>query len=199
VCDNDISAFTGKRRPDYERMLDDIQAGRITGVIAWHPDRLHRRMSELDRYITLCDQHHVENQTVTAGQWDLSTATGKMIARHIGTAATFESEHKSERLRAACIQQAAAGKHHGGIRTYGYAKDGVTVVPDEAAEIAAACKAIASGASLRGIVRDLNARGVTTATGKPWTSQQLRQTLMSPRIADDVVDHAARTPLHQGT
>ena len=110
VCDNDISAFTGKRRPDYERMLDDIQAGRITGVIAWHPDRLHRRMSELDRYITLCDQHHVENQTVTAGQWDLSTATGKMIARHIGTAATFESEHKSERLRAACIQQAAAGK-----------------------------------------------------------------------------------------
>jgi DNA invertase Pin-like site-specific DNA recombinase len=182
-CDNDISAFTGKRRPDYERMLDDIAAGRISAVIAWHPDRLHRRVIELERYIGICEKHGVENQTVTAGIWDLSTPSGRMTARTLGNAAAYESEHKSERLRAARIQQAAAGKHHGGIRPYGYAKDGVTVVDAEAAEIAAACKAVASGASLRGIVRDLNARGVTTTTGKPWTSQQLRQTLMSPRIA----------------
>jgi DNA invertase Pin-like site-specific DNA recombinase len=181
--DDDISAFSGRRRPDYERLLSDIEAGRIDAVIAWHPDRLHRRMSELDRYISLCDRHGVANQTVTAGIWDLSTATGKMIARTIGTAATFESEHKSERLRSARIQQAADGKHHGGIRPYGYARDGMTVIADEAAEINRACKAVASGASLRGIVRDMNARGVTTVTGKPWTSQQLRQTLMSPRIA----------------
>jgi DNA invertase Pin-like site-specific DNA recombinase len=207
--DNDISAFNGKRRPDYERMLADIGAGRINAVIAWHPDRLHRRSLELERYISVCDKHGVANQTVTAGIWDLSTATGKMIARNIGTAATFESEHKSERLRSARIQQAAQGKHHGGIRCYGYEKDGMTVVPDEAAEIVAACTAVAQGASLRGIVRGMNERKVPTATGhiagqpvldkktgQPladsrgrqrlhlgWTSQQLRQTLMSPRIA----------------
>ena len=33
--DNDISAYSGKRRPDYERMLADISAGRINAVIAW--------------------------------------------------------------------------------------------------------------------------------------------------------------------
>jgi site-specific DNA recombinase len=199
-CDNDISAFSGRRRPSYERMLADIKAGKINAVIAWHPDRLHRRSLELERYINLCESQGVENQTVTAGLWDLSSASGRMVARQLGAVGTYESEHKSERLRSKRIQQAAQGKHHGGIRCYGYAKDGTTVIPEEAAEIARAATAIAAGASLRSIVRDMNARRVPTATGKVagtpkvtadgkpkvelgWTSQQLRQTLMSPRIA----------------
>ena len=182
-CDNDMSAYSGRRRPAYERMLAGIKAGTITAVLSWHPDRLHRRALELERYIGICDEHGVENQTVTAGHWDLSTATGRMVARQIGNTAVYESEHKSERLKSARIQQAKNGKHHGGIRCYGYAKDGTTVIPDEAAEIADAATAIAGGASLRAIVRDLNARGVRTATGKTWTSTQLRQTLISPRIA----------------
>lgn len=181
--DNDLSAFSGRRRPSYERMLTDIEAGTITAVIAWHPDRLHRRSAELERYISVCERHRVENQTVTAGMWDLSTPSGRMTARQLGAVAAYESEHKSERLKSARIQQARNGVHHGGIRPYGYAKDGVTVVPDEAAEIAAACEQIAAGASLRAIVRDLNTRRVRTATGKTWTSTQLRQTLISPRIA----------------
>src|SRR4051812_16739661 len=36
--DNDASAFSGKARVAYERMLDDIAAGRIDAVICWHPD-----------------------------------------------------------------------------------------------------------------------------------------------------------------
>src|SRR6516162_9674816 len=63
-CDNDLSAFSGRRRPSYERMLGDIEAGKITAVIAWHPDRLHRRSAELERYIGVCEAHRVENQTV---------------------------------------------------------------------------------------------------------------------------------------
>ena len=181
-CDDDISAFTGKRRPAYENMLADLEAGKITAVIAWHPDRLHRRIMELERYIGLCEKHHVENQTVTAGIWDLSTPSGRMVARTLGNAAAYESEHKSERLKSARIQQAKNGGHHGGQRCYGYAKDGLTIVPGEAAEIQAAATAIAGGASLRAVVRDMNTRRVPTTTGKVggWTSQQLRQTLMSP-------------------
>ncbi|HTX95091.1 MAG TPA: recombinase family protein [Mycobacterium sp.] len=193
-CDNDLSAYTGRRRPEYERMLNDIEAGKITAVIAWHPDRLHRRSAELERYISVCERHRVENQTVTAGMWDLSTPSGRMTARQLGAVAAYESEHKSERLKSARIQQAKRGGHHGGIRCYGYTKGdsggekfskAPRVIPEEAAEIAAACKAIAGGASLRSIVRDLNARKVPTATGKigGWTSMRLRQTLMSPRIA----------------
>src|SRR4051794_21562049 len=46
--DNDISAYSGKARPQYQAMLADIGAGVVTGVIAWHPDRLHRAPTELE-------------------------------------------------------------------------------------------------------------------------------------------------------
>ena len=54
--------------PDYERMLADIKAGKINAVIAWHPDRLHRRALELERYIDVVRASTAStNQTVTAG------------------------------------------------------------------------------------------------------------------------------------
>ena len=41
--DDDISAYTGKSRPNYRRMLDDLRDRRVDSVIVWHLDRLHRR------------------------------------------------------------------------------------------------------------------------------------------------------------
>jgi site-specific DNA recombinase len=41
--DNDVSAYSGKVRKDYQRMLADVRAGRIDGIVAWHTDRLHRQ------------------------------------------------------------------------------------------------------------------------------------------------------------
>ena len=182
--DNDLSAFNRrKRRAAYEQMLTDIADAKINAVLSWHPDRLHRQPRELERYIDLCETHGVQNQTVTAGIYDLSTSAGRMTARIAGAVSSHESEHKSERIKAARVQYAKLGRHHGGIRCYGYEKYGVTIIPSEAAEIAAACKAIAGGASIRSVVRDMNSRSVPTTKGKTWTSQQLRQTLMSPRIA----------------
>jgi len=45
--DNDVSAYSGKRRPSYERMLIDIAAGKLDAVVVWDLDRLHRRPLEL--------------------------------------------------------------------------------------------------------------------------------------------------------
>src|SRR6478736_4372336 len=41
--DNDISAYSGARRPQYDLMLAAVREGEIKGIVAWHPDRLHRR------------------------------------------------------------------------------------------------------------------------------------------------------------
>ena len=147
-------------------------AGRHRGREDHRGDRLASRPPAPPRRPNWSDtsasarRHHVENQTVTAGMWDLSTPSGRMVARQLGAVAAYESEHKSERLKSARIQQAKQRQASRRLRCYGYAKDGITVIADEAAEIASACKAIAAGRSLRAIVRDLNARKVRTATGK---------------------------------
>ena len=54
--DNDISAAdVRKRRPEYERLLDDIKAGIVDGVLAWDADRLHRRPVELEGFFEVAD------------------------------------------------------------------------------------------------------------------------------------------------
>src|SRR5438094_659504 len=57
-CDDDVSAYSGKRRPEYRRMLADIAAGRIDAVLVWHQDRLHRHPKELEEFFETCDRAH---------------------------------------------------------------------------------------------------------------------------------------------
>jgi DNA invertase Pin-like site-specific DNA recombinase len=154
--DNDISAYSGKRRPGYEVLLADLEAGRATDVLASHTDRLHRSNLELERYITICDSHGVITHTVQADNLDLSTSSGRMTARIVGAVAQQESEHKGERVRRARQQKAQAGGWNDGKRPFGFEPDGLTIRESEAAEIRKAAEAILSGASLRSVVRHLN-------------------------------------------
>ena len=64
--DDDISAFNPKKaRPEYQRLLTDIQLGSRDGVPIWRLDRLHRQPRELEEFIVLCDKHAVALATVT--------------------------------------------------------------------------------------------------------------------------------------
>jgi DNA invertase Pin-like site-specific DNA recombinase len=53
--DNDLSAYSGKRRPAYEQMMDDLKTGLRDGLVMWHPDRLHRSPRELEAFIDVVD------------------------------------------------------------------------------------------------------------------------------------------------
>lgn len=183
LVDNDLSAYSGKRRPGYVQLLEMIAAGEADVVLAWHGDRLHRSISELEQYISVCEARDVPTFTATAGELDLTTATGRMHARIAGAVARHEVEHSIERQQAAKLQKAVAGKWGGGRRPYGYEGDGTTVRPAEAEVIRTATDAILNGSSLRALVADLNERGLTTSTGRPWQPSELRKVLMRPRNA----------------
>src|SRR5262249_40573688 len=76
-ADNDTSASNGKPRPAYQRLLADIEAGRIDAVVVWDLDRLHRRPIELEHFIDLADAKRLALATVT-GECDLSTHNGRL-------------------------------------------------------------------------------------------------------------------------
>ena len=111
--DNDLSAHSGRRRPGYEALLTEIRAGEIGGVLAWHTDRLHRSPVELEAYVTACETHGVVTHTVKAGQLDLSTASGLMVARILGATARHEVDHMIERQKRAKKRSAEAGQVEG--------------------------------------------------------------------------------------
>src|SRR5664280_1719093 len=48
--DNDHSAYSGKPRPAYERMLADIKSGAIDAVLVYNLDRLTRRPQEFETF-----------------------------------------------------------------------------------------------------------------------------------------------------
>lgn len=181
--DNDTSAYSGKPRPGYQRLLADIKSGRISAVIAWHTDRLHRSPVELETYISVCEPRGVPTHTVQAGHLDLSTASGRMTARITGAVARHESEQKGERISRQKQQALSQGRRIGGRRAFGYEDDGMTPVPDEAFLLTDAARRIVAGDSVRSIVREWNGQGITTAGGNRWSSSNLRQVLLKPRNA----------------
>src|SRR5689334_1392002 len=54
--DDDVSAWSGKRRPEYVRILEDLEMGAINGLLVYDLDRLHRQPSELESFIDLCQR-----------------------------------------------------------------------------------------------------------------------------------------------
>jgi len=180
--DNDVSASSGKRRPAYSRMLVDVEAGKLDAVVVWALDRLHRRPIELERFIDLADRHRLALGSV-GGDVDLSTSGGKLHARIMGDVARHEIDSKSERQARATQQAAQDGRPGGGPRPFGYRADGIEVDPVEAREVSEAFQSLLAGTPLRGIVRDLNRRGVRTSRGNQWTATQVRAMLLRARNA----------------
>ncbi|NIL56215.1 recombinase family protein [Salinispora arenicola] len=199
--DNDLSAYRGKPRPGYRKLLNDITTGLIDTVVAWHTDRLHRSPVELEEYIAACDQHGVPTHTVKAGPLDLATPSGRLVARQLGAVARYEVEHSIERQQRAKLQAATDGRWKGGRRPFGYEADGVTVRPTEAQVVQDATTTILAGGSLRGIATNLNLHGVVTSTGRAWSPTELRKMLLRPRNAGlmehrgEVVGYATWPPL----
>src|SRR3954469_12941109 len=174
--DNDVSAYSGKPRPQYDQLMRAVHSGEVDVVVAWDPDRLHRSPAELEGFITAVERAGVDVVTVQAGRWDLSTASGKLVARMLGSIARHESDHKSERVRRALQQNAGAGRSHGRV-PYGWIRergpDGAVrevVVPEQAAVIGRIADGLLAGESLR----SLTAEGVPSPTGKPWAKGMVR-------------------------
>jgi DNA invertase Pin-like site-specific DNA recombinase len=187
--DADISAYSRKRRPEYERMLEEIEAGLVEAIVVYHADRLHRHPRELEDFIDLCQRFGTKLATVT-GDIDLSTHDGQLIARIHGAVAKKESDDKSRRIRRKHAELAAAGRlSGGGTRPFGFEADRRTIRPTEAATIRECAKRALAGDSLRSICSDLNARGIATATGKQWSPQTLRRMLLSGRISGQREHH----------
>lgn len=116
--DNDISAYSGARRPAFEDLLTCAEQGDYEVLLVWATDRLYRRVKDL----TVITERlaGVRVLTVMGGEVDLSTSEGRLRAQVLGSVAEFESSRKAERIRSKWTQRAESGRALGSRRTFGW-------------------------------------------------------------------------------
>ena len=181
--DNDVSAFSGKPRPQYAQMLDDLGSGSRDAVIVYNLDRLHRRPAELEDFVALCETVGVSQVATVTADIDLGNDDGLFMARIFAAFAAKESGRKSARQKRKNEQKAAQGLPHGPTRGFGYEPDKITIRESEAAVVREVVARVIAGETVHALTVWLNQTGVPTVRGGPWSSTALRGVLSSPRIA----------------
>src|SRR5690606_35067489 len=181
-----ISAYSGKHRPAWQRVLRMAEMGEVDVIVAWRLDRVTRRVKELVDLTETARRTGVAVAT-TDGQLDLTTPTGKAVATILGAVAELEVEVKAQRQRLANAQRRASGERFKTAwRSFGYTDEG-EIVEHEAALIRQAAEDVLNGTTLREIARRWRESGVSTPRSSKgaagWTHQGVRSILLNPRNA----------------
>lgn len=182
--DDDTSAYQGKtRRPEYERLLDDIADGEVDVVLTFNTDRMLRTVGEMVSFINLAQTRAagtgewVSIDAAQSGSLDLSTPGGRMVATILASVAQHEVELKSERHKARNVLAAQQGKSLGGPTPFGW------VTSTETEALRQGIKAYLAGETLSSIAKDWNDRGLQTTFGRDWNHNSVRKVLMRARNA----------------
>lgn len=181
--DDDVSAYSGKRRPAYDRMLADIEAGSRDAVLVWHMDRLHRRPLELEHFADVCARAGVRDVVTISGDVDLANGDGLLLARLLAAVAANESHAKSRRIARKAQEVAESGRPMmGGPRPFGFLDDRVTHHPTEAPVVRELAARALAGEALTSLSSWLQESGVRTVGGNEWRTTTVRQLLTNPRM-----------------
>lgn len=181
--DPDFSAsrYRRKERPDFAALVEHIRSGecRILGIA--EVSRGSRDNTEWSAFLDLCRNLKVRIWVSTHERiYDMSRRRDWRALADEGLDAADESEKISERVQSGKRKAAMGGRPHGKLQ-YGftriYDESGRFVEqaahPERAPVVREIVSRIADRAELKDIARDLNARGITTAAGNPWTGQYI--------------------------
>lgn len=168
LSDMAVSGGSTRRRPQYAQLVKAIEAGRVETVYSFALSRLARSVIDFADLLERCRLHGVTVRLVQEGQIDYTTATGRGFANMAAVFAQMEREIAAERMAAAVAERRERGDAMGQA-PYGHRiVNGRTVVrPDE--PLQAVIDAFREAGSFGGTARLLNARGVPTRHGRPWT------------------------------
>lgn len=181
--DNDISASGRKRRPGFDAMLADVEAGHVNVIVSLALDRLTRNRRDQVRLIESCQHTGTSVVLMRGADIDMAVASGRMMADVLASFARMEIDIKSERHIDQIAQAARRGRMVGGRRAFGYSASGLELDPVEAPLVRQAYERWLTGESLTGIAGWLNESGATTGQGNRWRRNSVREVLANPRNA----------------
>jgi site-specific DNA recombinase len=161
----DDGGFSGgdTDRPALQRLLEDVQAGKIDVIVVYKVDRLTRSLADFAKLVELFDQHSVSFVSVTQ-QFNTTTSMGRLTLNVLLSFAQFEREVTSERIRDKISASKRKGLWVGGMAPLGYdaRHRKITVNEVEAETVRTIFRCYAELGSLNLLMVDLRKRGIVT-------------------------------------
>jgi site-specific DNA recombinase len=117
----DEGGFSGGSmdRPALQRLLSEIQSGRIDVIVVYKVDRLTRSLADFAKLVELFDQHGVSFVSVTQA-FNTTTSMGRLTLNVLLSFAQFEREVTGERIRDKIAASKKKGIWMGGVVPLGY-------------------------------------------------------------------------------
>jgi site-specific DNA recombinase len=177
-----VSAFKrGVRRPGWDKVVADVDAGRTDAVLVHALDRAFRNAAEALKFVERCEDHNVAFVSSTQ-PIDTSSTYGKIILSVLAAVAEVEAAVRRERALSKYQEKAELGEWAGSNKSFGYTVD-MKVIPAEADAIRGGAAAILNGVSVGTIAREWNADGHRTARGSKFTVTSVKQVYRRSSIA----------------
>ncbi|GBG36845.1 recombinase family protein [Mycobacterium montefiorense] len=214
----DLDVSAGKTSP-FERpalrqwigdgKVDPGRSGEYEVIVFYRVDRIVRRLFDLSDLIRWSREHSVTLVSATEQHFDLSTQFGDIIALLVAKVAEMELAAISERNASAARHNIKAGRWRGGVPPWGYLPDDASgtwrLVQDgeQVGTIREVVRRVLDGEPLQRVAEDLTSRRVLTPKDSfakaqrrdvkdfPWSSTQLKRSLISPAMLGHAVSNGA--------
>lgn len=128
----DDGGFSGGNveRPALQRLIADIEAGKVNVIVVYKVDRLTRSLADFAKLVELFDAKGVSFVSVTQ-QFNTTTSMGRLTLNVLLSFAQFEREVTGERIRDKIAASKRKGMWMGGVPPVGYRAHSRTLEPEE--------------------------------------------------------------------
>jgi site-specific DNA recombinase len=168
-------------RPQMNRMLQDVEQGKIDIVLVYRLDRLTRSVLDLYSLLQIFDNHNVAFRSATE-VYDTSTAMGRLFITLVAALAQWERENLAERVKFGIEQMIDEGKKPGGHSAFGYHFDkdfNCKVIEEEAEIVNMIFQWYSDGIGYHTIAKKLNKLGAKPRIAQQWNANSIRDILMN--------------------
>lgn len=113
--------FSGKNtnRPEFQRMIDQVKAGKIKKIVVYRIDRFSRSIADFGSIWEILKEHNVEFVSINE-KFDTSTPIGRAMLYIVMSFAQLERETIAERIKDNYYARLQNGSWVGGPAPYGF-------------------------------------------------------------------------------